>query len=604
MNKNNSSIDGFIPRRAGSQLGERHEFHGSPSAPARKELRSEDDMQSEYTLGQPRPGRELGFTDVQRRPARDFSELSSQATIDQAGAQQANPGVTTGRTDLDDSLRNIEDIHDTPPKKLSRKDRRRLKKAARTRKQIIRRRIIIAVISLIVAALMGVGAFLAFKAFQASGNVLQGNFFDLIQNEPLKEDANGRSNFLIVGTSEDDPGHEASYLTDSIMILSIDQDAKNAYTFSIPRDLYVNYEMPCLSGYRGKINVYFSCVNDKETDEAEQERLTKTQEFIGNIIGMDIQYGVHVNYTVMRDVIKAIGGSIEVTIDSRDPRGVMDSNFDWKCGPTLAERLKKCPPEGHFIQLPNGKVTLDAERALYLAQARGDRAPTYGFEQSNFDRERNQQMILVAVREKALSAGTLTNIGAVTGLIDALGNNLRTNVQTKEVRTLMDLAKDIPTSSIKSIDFYSEENPIFTTGPVEGAGSSVYPRAGILNYTELRSFLAKQLSSNPIVREGAIITVLNGSDTAGLAQTLADNLETAGFTIDEVGNAPKGKYEKIEVYQINKDLTGTAAKLKDMYGVTLKTTTPPVSVTGDTDFVIIIGDASAVPSYRGGPGQN
>ncbi len=192
-----------------------------------------------------------------------------------------------------------------------------------------------------------------------------------------------------------------------------------------------------------------------------------------------------------------------------------------------------------------------------------------------------------------MSAGTLTNIGAVTGLIDALGNNLRTNVQTKELRTLMDLAKDIPSEQIKSIDLFSEENKIFTTGPINGA-SSVYPAEGVFMYSELQEFLATKLSSNPLVREGANITVLNGSQTPGLGQTLADSIETAGFTVDEVGNAPTGTYAPIVIYQINKDLTATAAKLKEIYGVTPLTTKPPVSVTGDTDFVIIIGNASAI----------
>ena len=570
MNNKKSSIDGFIPRRASSELGERHSLNGSPSAPARKELRSEDDLTSAYTIGQPRPGRVLGRTDIEGRKE------------------------VVGRSDIDDSLREIDDTDHFPKKKLSRKERRSLKRAHRSKSQRVRRRVIRIFILLIILGLLGVGGFVAYKTLIAGGNVLQGNIFDIIQNEPLKEDSNGRSNFLIVGTSEDDPGHEAGYLTDSIMILSIDQDAKNAYTFSIPRDLYVDYDMACLSGYKGKINVYFSCVNDGEDDAAEQDRLAKTQSFIGDIVGMDLQYGIHVNYTVMRDVINAIGGNVTVTIDSRDERGVLDSNFDWKCGASYSVRVKNCPPSGHFIQYPNGPVTLDAEHALYLAQARGDIAPTYGFEQSNFDRERNQQMILVAIRDKAMSAGTLTNVGSVTGLIDALGDNLRTNVQAKEFRKLMELAKDIPTPSIKSIDLFSTDDPMFTTGPIAGAGSSVYPKAGVFAYAKLQAFLAKKLSSDPIVAEGANITVLNGSETVGLGQTLADSLEAAQFTVDEVGNAPDGTYAPIEVYQVNKAMTATAAKLKQLYGITIITTAPPVSVTGETDFVIIIGNASAI----------
>lgn len=571
MSNRRSSIDGFIPRRAGSELGERHQFGGSPNAPAsgvpprRKELQSEDDLTSEYTIGQPRPGRALG------------------------------------RSDIDDSLRQLDDIDDTPKRKLSRKERRRIKRENRTKAQRVRRRIIWGVVIFILLGLLAAGGYLAYKTFHAAGNVLNGNIFDLVQEQPLKQDENGRSNFLILGTSEDDPGHQGGNLTDTMMILSIDQKNKNAYTFSVPRDLYVNYGEACTSGYKGKINGYFSCVNDGTDAASEQDRLQKTQAFVGDILGMDIQYGVHVNYTVMRDVVNAIGGSITVNIqgDGATPAGipagsVMDSNFDWKCGATYAKRMANCPPRGHFIDYTPGEHVVDAEHALYLAQARGDIAPTWGLAQSNFDRERNQQMILLAIREKAMSAGTLTNLGAVTGLIDALGNNLRTNVETKEVRTLMNLAHDIPSTSIQSIDLYSKDDPMFTTGNIEGAGSSVYPKAGIGDYTELQAFLKKKLSSDPVVREGANITVLNGSGTAGLGQKVSDKLEAAGFTVDEVGNAPDGTYNPIEIYQINKTMTGTAGKLKEMYGVTPSTATPPVSVTGNTDFVIIIGSASAV----------
>jgi anionic cell wall polymer biosynthesis LytR-Cps2A-Psr (LCP) family protein len=554
MKNNRPSLDGFVPRRPGSQLGE---LHGNkhPDAkiePIDRSLHTGDD--------------------------------TVRATI---GVERPNKAI--GRIDIDESLREIDD----EPEKLSRRKRKKLQRegqVVRPRSKV--KRIIKWAIILILIFGVVVGGYLGLKVLLASNSIFTGSIFDLIQNQPLKQDENGRSNFLIVGTSEDDPGHDAGYLTDSIMVLSIDQKNKNAYTFSIPRDLYVDYDgQACLTGYKGKINVYFSCVNDGTSPADEQDRLAKTQAFIGNIVGLDIQYGAHVNYTVMRDIINAIGGSITVTIDSRDPAGVMDSNFDWKCGASFSARIKNCPPNGHFIQYPNGPVVLDAEHALYLAQARGDIEPTYGFEQSNFDRERNQQKILVAIKEKAMSAGTASNLGAVTGLIDALGNNLRTNIQTKEIRTIMQLAVDIKSSDIKSVDLYTADNPVFTTGVVGSAGSSVIPKAGVGEYGDLQAFIAKALTSDPIVREAANIAVFNGSGVPGAGQTKADALMTEHFTISQVTNAPEGSYDPIEIYQINKDKTATAAKLKEIYGVTLKTTTPPLSVTGNTDFVIIVGPA-------------
>ena len=560
-NNKQSSMDGFIPRRPGSQLG----AHNTPVHARGK--------------AQPTP----------KRP-----ELKSEEDIIRAGTQlgRASAGRHLDRSDIDESLREIDDTSLDTGKKLSRRERKRIKRENRTKNQRIRSRIIKIVVVIIIAGVLAAGGWLAYKALQATDGVLNGSFMDLIQNEPLKEDANGRSNFLIVGTSEDDPGHEGGDLTDSIMVVSVNQKNKDAYMFSIPRDLYVDYGMGCNSGYRGKINEYFGCVNTGEDDAAKQDRLQKTQKFIGDIVGLDIQYGVQVNYTVMRDTVNAIGGELTVTIDSRDPRGVMDSNFDWKCG-KRADRIKNCPPSGHFIDLPNGEVTLNAEQALYLAQARGAAAPTYGLEQSNFDRERNQQKIIVAMRDKAMSAGTLTNIGAVTGLIDALGNNLRTNVATKEVRTLMDLAQKISTDNIQSIDLNSEDDPIFTNGNIGGA-SIVQPAAGLYSYSKLRAFIAKQLSSDPFVKEEPQVVVLNGSSTAGVAQTAADKLLARGFAIDAVDNAPEGTYETVEIYQVTAEKTATAAKLKEIYGVTVKTTPPPVAVATTTDFVIIIGNATAV----------
>ena len=585
MNNRKSSIDGFIPRRADSQVGERRVVNNTTMrAPRRKELKNEQDVIGN-PVGRARAGRIVGQSSAQSASA----SASAAASTKKAARAHKKAAAKPLRSDIDDSLRQLDNNNDTPPKKMSRRERRRWKKEHRTRRQQIRRRIIISVIILLIVGILSVVGFLAYKALVASGNVLQGNVLDLIQQQPLKEDSNGRSNFLILGTSEDDPGHEAGYLTDSIMVLSINQKTNDAYMFSIPRDLYVDYGMACTSGYRGKINAYFSCVNDGTDSAAEQDRLTKTREFIGDIIGVDLQYAVHVNYTVMRDVVNAIGGSITVTIDSRDPRGVMDSNFDWKCGSTYAKRIANCPPNGHFIQYANGEVTLDAEHALYLAQARGDAAPTYGFEQSNFDRERNQQKILVAIRDKALSTSTLTNLGAVTGLIDALGSNFRTNIETKEIRTLMSVAQKIDNNNIHSIDFYSDDNKIFTTGTLAGAGSSVYPAAGLYDYSDLQALIQKELTSDPVVKEAAHVMVLNGSETVGAAQEVADALEEKGMVIDSVDNAPDGTYDAVEIYQIDSSKTATAAKLKELYGVTIKTTTPPVAVTDDTDFVIIIG---------------
>jgi polyisoprenyl-teichoic acid--peptidoglycan teichoic acid transferase len=538
--KHNNSIDGFVPRRtANQQLGSLHKDHGQdigPTPPTLREL---------HVASDPRPERTASIS----------------------------------RSEIDESLKGI----DTPVEEKRGRKRRTPEQKARRRKMVGR------VFACLVVIIVALGGYVGVKALLASGNVFKGNIFDIVQHAPLKMDANGRSNIIVVGTSEDDPGHQGATLTDSMMIVSIDQNAKNAYMISIPRDMQVKYGQACNSGYAGKINEYYGCVHEGQGVDADRAALAKEAEFVGNIFDLDIQYGVNVNYTVMRDLVNAVGGNITVNIESRNPNGQMDSNFDWKCGVgdrkvTRAEVLRRCPPHGHFIDYPNGPAVLDAEHALYLAQARGDAVPTYGFEQSNFDREKNQQKIIKALREKAVSAGVLADFNKVAGLIDALGNNLRTTFETKEFRTLVDLAKDIKSDDIKSISLIDGDVPV-----MDGNGN---PRAGIYQYDAIRTLVKKSLSSDPVVSEEAEVQVMNGSGVSGVAQTEANKLEDQGFTIGTIATAPAGEYGKYTIYQIGDGNSGTAAKLKKLYGVDILKTPPPFTPTVSAKFVLIIGKAS------------
>lgn len=548
MKKQQHSIDGFVPRRSGVQVGG---LHGEPKRA------------------------KLNPTTLRELNTANKSAASVEAPRRQVGIN---------RSEIDESLKGI----DTVPERKGGKKRRTPEQKARRKKIIKRVAILLAVI------IIGIGGYLGIKAMMASGQVFNGNILDAFQNKPLQQDSNGRSNILVLGTSDDDAGHGGADLTDSIMILSVDQTNKNAYLVSIPRDLYVKYGRACNSGYAGKVNEYFDCVKEGDTKESTQAALKQSASFVGDIVGMDLQYGVNINHTVVRQLVAAVDG-ITVNIESRNPNGILDSNFDWKCGVgdrkvSKAERLRRCPPSGHYIDLPNGKVNLDAEHALYLSMARGDRAPTYGLEQSNFDREKNQQMILKAIQQKATSAGTLSNIGKVSALIDAVGDNLRSTFETAEIRTLVDLGNGIKPENIKSLPFNDDKKDmnLMATGNV-GAMSVVQPAAGLYNYSDIRAYLRENLSNNPVTKEKAKVVVLNGSGIAGAAQTEADKLEGQGLIIGSLGNAPTGDYGKVKVYQIDTSKTATAAKLKEIYGVTPLTTAPPVTVVAGTAFVVIIG---------------
>ena len=466
---------------------------------------------------------------------------------------------------------------DKPDKKLSRRQRRRMENKLNKKPRRLIFRIIKWLLLLILLVALAIGGYTAYKLLSASNNVFQGSIIDIFNNKPLKADENGRSNFLVIGTSEDDPGHEAAYLTDSIMVISVSQTNKDVYMFSVPRDLNVKYGRACLEGYSGKINSYYECVNstlddtDKDAAAAEQERLSAMQELVGEVYGIDIQYSVHVNYTALKEVVDAVGG-IDVDIEgSAGEPGILDRNADWRCNYTC-----------YYVKYDNGVHHLDGEHALYLALARGsneDGHGTYGLSRSNPDREANQRKILIALKDKALSSGALTNLGTVSSLIDSLGNNLRTNIQTNEISTILQVASSIKTENMNSID-------LMTEGVMNGNGN---PTAGDYSYEDIQSFIAKKLSDNPVINEDAPIIVLNGTDKAGLGQTEADSLRTAGYNIYYVDTAPDNTYGTTEVFQIGTDNSGTASALAKLFNVTVKNTEPPIKVDENARFVVVLG---------------
>jgi hypothetical protein len=60
--------------------------------------------------------------------------------------------------------------------------------------------------------------------------------------------------------------------------------------------------------------------------------------------------------------------------------------------------------------------------------------------------------------------------------------------------------------------------------------------------------------------------------------------------VDEVGNAPESfsSLTKNTIYQLSSDKPNTLSKLSSRYNATIKTEKPPVTVMGETDFVIIL----------------
>ena len=425
---------------------------------------------------------------------------------------------------------------------------------------------------IISSILVFIGAIIAAIWLLWPNDSFEGNWWDVLSNEPLKEDANGRSNVLIFGTAPVD--YDGPLLSDTIMVLSINQTDKSAYMISLPRDLWVQHYCPneTLGTSAGKLNETYRCALRNDDDSDEVVAASAAGEFkdkVGEILGLDVQYYAHLSWDGVIDIVDAVGG-IDVTIESNNPDGI----YDVATG----------------IDFENGEVAhMDGRLALALIRARGA-AGGYGLEDSNFARERNQQLVIQALQEKASDVGTLSNPVTVVNSIQALGDNVRSDFRVGELRTIAQLAEEVDTNNMVSLPLIDEENDInlVTNDTINGA-SVVVPTAGTFDYSEIKQYISESMSSDPMVREGAVVDVLNGSGTEGLASSEADKLEAKGFRIGEIGNTDGVSYDMMKIYSMSNDKPLTKEALKNLYNISPIEWDYPFYYTTDADFIVVVG---------------
>ena len=360
--------------------------------------------------------------------------------------------------DIEASLDAIGDIDDDMPESANTPTRSgqhrpvakhsRSKLAKHKKKWSRGKKIALAIGIIILIILIAVGVY-AYTILGKVSDIFEGNPTDILTPIALQEDNNGRSNILI-------------------MVLSVDQHTNDAAMFSIPRDLWINYGMACSVGYSGKINATYLCgLEANNNDEkAASQYFANT---VGNVLNMSIPYYIKVNYGAVSGITDALGG-IDVDVYSDDPRGL----YDVRTG----------------LNLQPGVNHLNGEQALLLARARNSKGG-YGLSRSNFDREKNQQRIIQALQQKALSLGVLANPQQALSILDSLGENIRTNITMSELRQMLDIALAMGGNQIKSIDL----TDLLTTGTV-GSASVVLPTSGQGNFTELQNYLSQQLTAS------------------------------------------------------------------------------------------------------------
>jgi LCP family protein required for cell wall assembly len=363
----------------------------------------------------------------------------------------------------------------------------------------------------ILTVVLAAGAWFGYKGLSAAHNIIGKSngvapaLAGALDLTKLKGEGDGRVNILVLGIGGE--GHEAPNLSDTIMVMSIDPKTKDAAMLSIPRDLYV--KIPASSKTQsqyGKINA----ANAYGGPEL-------AARVVSNVIGVPIHYYVLIDFSGFKQAIDAVGG-----VDINVPKAIYDPDY-----PCDNERGGYCA-----FKMAAGPQHMSGTVALRYSRSRKST--------SDFDRAARQQAVIGALRQKALQLSTLTNPVKLTGLIDAMGNHVKTDIQPKEITKLAGLAKDIdPTKTpSKVLDTDSKDALLVGgTGIIDGAGYIEVPKLGNFNYTDIQDMVKNIFADHYVTDENALVEVQNGSGISGAAGGLVKSLQSAHYNVGDATNA-------------------------------------------------------------------
>lgn len=261
-----------------------------------------------------------------------------------------------------------------------------------------------------------------------------------------------RMNFLLLGIRGiGDP--DGGMLADSMMVISFQKTTGKIALISIPRDLYL--QMPGQITYE-KINTVYAIGSSKYENGLDYAKKT-----VAYVTGIYIDQAVEINFNAFKDIIEILGG---ITVHLDQP---FSETKQWGCD----AMGKNCVP----FTLATGDQTLNGDSALLYVRSR--------FSSNDFDRAHRQQQVLIAIKDKILSLGILSDPLKVSGIIDILSKNIKTDVSPWQIPELLKLAQKAKTNSIIRKVFENSPEGMLYESKIDNA-YVLLPTAG--NFDKIR----------------------------------------------------------------------------------------------------------------------
>ena len=208
-------------------------------------------------------------------------------------------------------------------------------------------------------------------------------------------------------------------LSDVNMVMTVNPTTREVLLTSIPRDSYIP-----LHSYGAKDKLTHSGIYGEE----------ETKATIEDFLDIDINYTIRANFSMVQDIINAIGG-IEVYSDYEFKSAI--SKYKYK----------------------KGKNILAGRPALYFARERK------AFKDGDMQRNKNQQIVLKAMIEKVTNSKIL--LTRYTSILNAVEDEMATDMRDKDLKKLAKMQlKDMKKWKVKKVSIVGSTGgaPCFSMG--------------------------------------------------------------------------------------------------------------------------------------------
>ncbi|MCP4166657.1 MAG: LCP family protein [Chloroflexi bacterium] len=368
-------------------------------------------------------------------------------------------------------------------------------------------------------------------------------------------------NILLLGIDQR-LGQKGYYRTDTMILMNIDPRTGNVGLLSMPRDLWV-----MIPGFEeDRINTAH-VIGDLHKYPGGGPVLAK--ETVAQLVGQPVHYYVRINFQGFRTLLEEIG-CIDITV----PFTIDDPEF----------------PDDNFgfdpFYLEAGEHCMDADTALKYARTRHI--------DSDFGRMKRQQQVIVAVKDKVLSAGQLLYLSSrMPALLNTFSDSLQTDMPINQQITLTNMARKLNTDHIRSMVI----DRSMTTPRIQDSGAyTLLPNMDVMR-PALKAFFDPEAGPAPeqhdslqqeLAGDNARIAVLNGTDNPDLAREVAEWLTLQGYIIAGYGEADHSNYLQTQIIDYSSK-TLTMQALLELFAVADENIQPGAGDPNQADIRLILG---------------